>query len=116
MPLYRCFQFLSLDAYIPLCDRRTAVLQQLLNKSDIVPIVLVNLRGIELPKAMGADTLIPQILTYDAQLFLDLASCQREHKSMGGDLIIHAVEPNKLIQSQRDSENTGFSGFLFYDG
>jgi len=116
MPLYGCFQFLGLDTYIPLCNRRAAVLQQLLNKGDIVPIVLVNLRSIELPKTMGTDTLIPQILTYDAQLFLDLASCQREHKVMGGDLIIHAVEPNKLIQSQRNSENTGFPGFLLYNG
>lgn len=116
MPLYGSFQFFGLDTYIPLRDHRTAVLQQLLNERNIVPIVFVNLRGIELPKAMGADTLIPQILTYDVQLFLDLASCQREHERMDRDLVIHAVEPNKLIQSQGDSENTGFSGFLLHNG
>ncbi len=48
MPLDGLLQLLLLDADVALCHGGGRVLQELLDKGDIVPAILVNLRGIKI--------------------------------------------------------------------
>ena len=56
---------LWLNADIPLCCGGAAVLQQSLNQDDVLAVVFVNLRGIPLAEAVGADALIAQVVADD---------------------------------------------------
>ena len=78
MILYRLFDSLWLNADVTLCGGGTAVLQELLDKGNVISAVLVNLCGIPLSEAMGADTLIAQIVTDDVKLLLDSSLSDRE--------------------------------------
>ena len=51
---------LRLDADVFLRGRRTAVLQEPLDKGNVAAVVLVDLRGVPLAKAAGADAIIPK--------------------------------------------------------
>ena len=62
MALYGLFDPLRLYAYIPLRGSSAGVLQKTLDKGDIMPISVVNLRGIPFPEAMGGYPLIAQIV------------------------------------------------------
>lgn len=57
MLLNGLLQFLLLDTDVPLSYGGAAVLEELLDKCNVVMAALVNLCGVELPKAVGADTL-----------------------------------------------------------
>lgn len=62
MTLDSLFKLLLLDADIPLCDCGGTVLQELLDKDDIVAVVIVNLCCVELSEAVRADILaVPQV-------------------------------------------------------
>ena len=63
MPFNSPLNFLLLDTDIPLCDGSGRVLQELLDKGDIVVAVLVDFRSVEFPKAVGTDTGDVQIVT-----------------------------------------------------
>ena len=63
MPLNSSLDFLLLDADISLRHGGGTVLQELLYQSNVVMAVLVNLRGIELPEAVGADACVAQVIT-----------------------------------------------------
>lgn len=62
MTLDGLFKLLLLDADVPLRDCGGAVLQELLDKDDIVAVVIVNLCCVELAEAVRADILaVPQV-------------------------------------------------------
>ena len=71
MVLNCLFNPLRFDADVSLGSGGAAVLQQTLDEGDVITIVLVNLRGIPLAEAVGADSLIAQIITDDGKLFLN---------------------------------------------
>ncbi len=71
MPLNRLFDPLRLDADVSLCDCGGAVLQEPLDKGNVIAICLVNLCGVPLAEAVGADAMIAQIVTDDRKLLLD---------------------------------------------
>ena len=90
MILYRLFNPLWLDADIALGGGGGAVLQQALDKGDIITIILVNLRGIPLTEAVGADTLIAQIVAYNPKLFLYCPFCDWENQVIAPDAAAQA--------------------------
>lgn len=53
---------LWLNANVSLCHRCAAVLQESLNKGNVIAVVLVNLRRVPLAEAVSADSLIAQII------------------------------------------------------
>ena len=78
MPLNGCFNPLRLDADVTLSDGGGAVLQESLNKSDVIAVFLVDLGGIPFAEAVGADALKAQIITDDSKLLLNGAFGDRE--------------------------------------
>ena len=63
MVFNRGFELLLLNPDIPLCYRGAAVLLELLHQGDVIAVGLVDLGGEELPKAVGADPLVPKEIT-----------------------------------------------------
>ena len=58
MPLNGFFNLLLLDADISLCHGGGRMLEELLNKGNIIAAVLVNFCGIEFAETVGGDALI----------------------------------------------------------
>ena len=69
---------LRLNANIPLRGS-AAVLQQPLHKSNIVTVILVNLRCVPLAEAVSAYVGIVKIITDDCKLLLDCSFRDREN-------------------------------------
>lgn len=61
---------LRLNTDIPLRHGGGAVLQKPLDQGDVIAIRLVNLGGVALAEAVGADPLIAQVITGDGKLLL----------------------------------------------
>ena len=87
----------GLDTDVPLGHSCAAVLQELLHQGDVIPVVPVDLRGIELAEAVGADALDVQVVAHQLQLLLDRPLRQREDNGVGGDAVVNAVAADKLI-------------------
>ena len=88
----------------------------MLDEGNIVVAVLVDFRGVEFAKAVGADSLKAQIVTDHLQLLLDGPCGNGEDKSISGNIVVEAVAAYELIQYNGDGERSGLSGFLFDDG
>ena len=71
MILNGLFDPLRLDANVTLRGGGTAVLQEPLDKGDVIVIRLVDLRCVPLAKTVGTDSLETQIVTDNRQLFLN---------------------------------------------
>lgn len=67
-----------LDADIPLCNCRAAVLQELLDQGNIVAAVLVDLRGVVFSEAVSADAGDAQVIADELKLFLNCTFGQWE--------------------------------------
>lgn len=89
-------QLLGLDADVSLRYGSAAVLQQLLNKYDIVTAVFINLRCIKLPKAVRTDSLHSQIITNRLQVLLNGSLRNRENPLCAVDCIIQAVTSKQI--------------------
>ena len=98
MALYCSLHFLLLNPDIPLGDSGGAVLEQLLYQRNIVSAVLVDLRGVIFPEAVGTDAGISQIITDLLQVPLDGPLCQWEDPAIWGDRVVQAVAADKLIE------------------
>ena len=109
------FQFLGLDANIALGHSGAAVLQQLLDQRDIVAAVLIDLRGIKFPKAVGTDTHDPKIVAGGLQMLLDGPFRYREDALRTANAIIQTVAADELVQRQRHGEHPRLPGFLLRD-
>ena len=72
MILYRGFELLLMDPDVTLGYRYTAVLQELLDQGHVVAACLVDLGGEEFPEAVGADSLVPEEITGESQVLLNL--------------------------------------------
>lgn len=64
MPFNSLLNLLLLNADISLRHGGGGVLQELLHQGNVIVAVFVDLRGIELPEAVGADACIAQVITY----------------------------------------------------
>lgn len=73
------FNSLRFDADVALRYGCGAVLQQSLNKGDVITIRIVDLCCVSLAEAMCADPLITQVVTHDFQLLLDCSFSDREN-------------------------------------
>lgn len=115
MSLNGLLHLLLLDPDVPLCHRRAAMLQELLDQRNVIAAVSVDLCRIVLAKAVGADTLDFQIVADELQLLLNRSLCQREDSCIGKNPVIKAIAPDELVQCQRHGKNTGLSRFLLSD-
>ena len=116
MAFYCALHFLLLNPDIPLGDSGRAVLEQLLYQRNIVSAVLVDLRGVPLPEAVGTDAGMSQIITDLLQVPLDGPFCQRENPVIRRNRVIQAVAADKLIEGQGHCEPPGLPGLLLHNG
>ena len=91
-------------------------MKQSLDKGNIIAVVSVNFCGVPFPKAVGADTLIAQVVTDKGKLLLYGARCQGKHQLIAAYSVAQAEVFNILIDNKGNSENALFLRLLFFDG
>ena len=109
------FDSLGFDADVSLSNGGGTVLQEPLDKCNVVPAGFVNLSGVPLAETVGADALKTQVVTNDGKLLLNGALCDRENQVLFADAISQTVVLDVLCNDQRDSKHTTFPCLLFYD-
>ena len=109
------FDSLGFDADVSLSNGGGTVLQEPLDKCNVVPAGFVNLSGVPLAETVGADALKTQVVTNDGKLLLNGALCDRENQVLFADAISQTVVLDVLCNDQRDSKHTVFPCLLFYD-
>ena len=115
MSLNSCFNPLRLNADVTLGDGGGAVLQESLDKSNVVAVSLVDFRSIPFAETVCADALKTQVGTNDGKLLLNGAFCDRENQVLFTDAVPQTVVLDVLCNDQRDSKHTAFPRLLFYD-
>ena len=80
------------------------MLQQLLDKNDIIVVIDIDLRCEELPKAVRADVLVTGIVYYFRKVFLYAAFCDREDDIILIDTVIFTVPFDIGVYRQRNGE------------
>ena len=115
MPLNGCLNPLWLDTDVTLRDSGRAMLQKPLDKGNVIPVILVNLRGVPLAEAVGADTVIAQVVTNQFQLLLDSSGGDGEDQVIFVDAMSQTVVFNILSNDYRHSENALLAGLLLND-
>ena len=109
------FDSLGFDADVSLSNGGGTVLQEPLDKCNVVPAGFVNLSGVPLAETVGADALKTQVVTNDGKLLLNGALCDRENQVLFADVVSQTVVLDVLCNDQRDSKHTTFPCLLFYD-
>ena len=110
-------KLLLLDADVPLCDCGGTMLQKLLDENDIVAVVIINLRRIELAEAVRADILaVPQVGANALQPFLYSSLSDGEYPCLGSYIVVEAIAADELIEGKGHSKGSGFLSLLLHDG
>ena len=73
------------------------MLQELLHQGNVIVAVLVNLCGVKLAEAMGADACIAQVVTNQLLLLLDSSGGDGVDQLLRQNLVIQAVAADELI-------------------
>ena len=115
MVLNSLFDPMWLNADVALGNRSGAVLQKPLDKGDVVPVGLVNLCGVPLAEAVGADALKSQIVADNGELLLNCAFSDGENQVFSADAIPQTVILHILSDDKRDSEYAMLARLLLHD-
>lgn len=113
--LYCRFNPLWLNADIALCDGGGAVLQEPLHQGNIIAVCLVYLGGVPLAEAVGADTLIAQVVAHDMELLLYGPLGDGENQRVSVYAVPQAIVFYVLLDNQRNREYPALAGFLLGD-
>lgn len=93
------------------------MLQELLDKDNIVAVVVVNLCCVELAEAVRADILaVPQVGANALQPFLYSSLSDGEYPCLGSDIVVEAIAADELIKGKGHSKGSGFLSLLLHDG
>ena len=106
MSFYRLLYPLWLDADVALCGACRTVLQEPLNKGNVVAVVFVNLCCVPLAEAVGADALIAKVVADNGKLLLYGALCDWEDTLIALDGVSQTVVFYVLSNHKGDSENS----------
>lgn len=110
-------KLLLLNADVPLCDCGGTVLQELLDKDDIVAVVVVNLCCIELAEAVRADILaVPQVGANALQPLLHSSLGDWKYPCFGSYIVVEAIAADELIKGKGHGKGSGFLCLLFHNG
>ena len=115
MLLYGIFYALRLDANVPLCCGGAAVLKQSLDQDDVIAVGFVDLSGIPLAEAVGADALISQVIADDPQLLLNHPLCYGKYGFSPSNAISQTVVLDVLVEHQGHSEDSALACFLLHN-
>ena len=110
-------KLLLLNADVPLRDCGGTVLQELLDKDDVVAVVVVNLCCVELSEAVRADILtVTQVGANALKPLLHRSLSDGEYPRLGSDIVVEAIATDKLIKSKGYGKGSGFLRLLLHDG
>ena len=109
------FYPLRFDADVPLCNGCGTVLQEPLNKGDVIAIVLIDFCCVPLAEAVGADTLISKVVADNGELLLYCPLCDGEDMLIALDGVSQTVVFYVLSNHKGDSENSALACFLLHD-
>ena len=110
-------KLLLLNADVPLCDCGGTVLQELLDKDDIVAVVVVNLCCVELAEAVRADILaVPQVGANALQPLLHSSLGDWKYPCFGSYIVVEAIAADELIEGKGHGKGSGFLCLLFHNG
>lgn len=117
MTLDSLFKLLLLDADVPLCDCGGTMLQKLLDENDIVAVVIINLRRIELAEAVRADILaVPQVGAYALQPLLHSSFGDGKYLCFGSYIVVEAIAADELIKGKGHGKGSGLLRLLLHNG
>ena len=89
------------------------MLQKMLDKGDVVAIVLVNLSGVVLPETVSRDAAVPKIIADSGELHLDGSDGDWEDSLLSGDMVIQAINTDVVVEDYWNSKGSGLACFLF---
>ena len=92
------------------------MLQEMLNKSDVIAAVSVDFGSIKLPEGVCSYVLDTKIVANDVELFLYCPFRDRKDDFRRSNLVFKAIEFNELIQCHGNSEASDLACFLLNDG
>lgn len=117
MTLDGLFKLLLLDADVPLRDCGGTVLQELLDKDNIVAVVVVNLSCVELAEAVRADILaVPQVGANALQPLLHSSLGDWKYPCFGSYIVVEAIAADELIKGKGHGKGSGFLCLLLHNG
>ena len=100
------------NANVSLRDRSGTVLQESLDKGNVIPAVLVDLGSIPLPEAVSAYSIVAQIVTDNVQLFLYGSFGDRENGEGAWDAVAQTVVLDVLLNYKGNCERSELASFL----
>ena len=103
------------NANVSLRDRSGTVLQESLDKGDVIPAVLVDLGSIPLPEAVSADALIAEIVTDNGKLLLHGSGCDGKEQVIFSDVVSQTVILDILGDDHGNGEDALLAGLLLGD-
>ena len=115
MILNGLFDPLWLDANVTLCGGGTAVLQEPLDKGDVIAVRLVDLRCVPFTKAVSADALIAEIVTDNGKLLLHGSGCDGKEQVIFSDVVSQTVILDILGDDHGNGEDALLAGLLLGD-
>ena len=115
MPFNRFLYPLRLDADVPLRHGGGAVLQETLDKGNIIAVVLVDLRRVPLAEAVSADALIAQVVTDAGEDLLHFPGRDGEDPLRAAYAVPQTVVFYVLLDHERDREDSFLAGLLLHD-
>lgn len=115
MVLNGYFDPLRFDADVTLSNGGGTVLQESLDKGDVISAGFVNLCGVPLAETVSADALETQVIANDGKLLLNCAFCDGENQIFFDNAVPQTVILDVLSDDQGDSEDTPLSCFLFHN-
>ena len=103
------------DADVSLGCGQGAVLKELLHEDDIIAIVIIDFRGIELAEGVGAYVSVSEVVGHLLKVFLHRALADWEKRRIHRNAIFRGVEPYVLVDREGDREGSLLFCFLFCD-
>ena len=116
MTLDCLFYPLRFDADVSLRHRRAAVLQEPLDKGNVIAIVAVDLSRVPFAEAVRADPLIAQIIADASKDFLHFPCRDGEDQLRVLDPIPQAVVFDVLLNDKGNSKDAPLDCLLLHDG
>ena len=110
------FNPLRFDADVSLRNGCAAMLQQTLDKGNVIAVVPIDFRGVPFSEAVSADALITEVITDAGKYLLHLSCSNRKNQLIRSNAVSQAVILYILLNHKRNSENALLSCFLLNDG
>lgn len=108
------FHFLITDTDVAPGDVRGRVLKKVLNEDDVMARLVVDVSGVPLAEAVGADVLIAEIVADELEVVLYLPNRDGEQKVSVGQLVALGVVAEEIVHRFGNRECAPLPGLLLH--